>query len=288
LAIALHTFPNNLVILTEESVPTTQLNFLPDSPTSIPSLANIPEPQYIWNKTYGGDLWRWKSWSSDTWDGTQISVNVSGLGLGEYDFMITLYDGSSNSVSDTVGVSVVDTTHPSIDHPPDFGYLEGVTGNRITWATSDLHPEFFTVFKDGIMYRSRSWDGAYITITVDGLPAGEHNFTIVVRDTSGNSVSNTVIITVESAGLVMSPEVLAGMLSFGAAIISVVGGLIAHRRRQAEDAAKREALVLKTPEESGEPSTIEEILDALAPEKEPEDSAELDDMPEVEPEDEES
>jgi hypothetical protein len=81
------------------------------------------------------------------------------------------------------------------------------------------------------------------------------------------------------------------MLSLGAAIVSVVGGLVAHRRRQAEDAAKKEVAQPTLPEEpegSEEPSTTEELLESLLPEKEPEESAELDDMPEVESEDEES
>jgi len=47
---------------------------------------------------------------SGVWDGLPITVNVDGLTAGTYEYKLTVYDGDSNSVSDTVFVFVTTAT----------------------------------------------------------------------------------------------------------------------------------------------------------------------------------
>lgn len=47
---------------------------------------------------------------SDTWDGKSISINVDGLEVGVYNYTIVVFDGSGNSVGDTVIVIVTESS----------------------------------------------------------------------------------------------------------------------------------------------------------------------------------
>ncbi len=134
--------------------------------------------------------------ASVSWDGSSITVEVDGLSVGIYNYTIVVYDISGNWVSDEVIVTVIDTTPPMIDHPDDVEYVVGTTGHSITWSPSDAHPSHHVVYRNGTEVASVSWDGSSILVNVDDLSVGVYNYTIVVYDTSGNWVSDIVIVTV--------------------------------------------------------------------------------------------
>jgi hypothetical protein len=135
---------------------------------------------------------------SDDWDGGNITLSLDDLDLelGEYNFTIVVYDIGGNSVTDTVWVTVLDGTPPEIDSPADVEYEEGETGNSITWTPTDSHPASYTIYKDGVIHQSGDWNGSAITISVDGLSAGNYNYTLVVTDIGGNTATDTVMVTV--------------------------------------------------------------------------------------------
>ncbi|MHA1881655.1 MAG: hypothetical protein ACTSUO_01235, partial [Candidatus Thorarchaeota archaeon] len=134
--------------------------------------------------------------ASASWDGNAITVEVDGLSVGLYNYTIVVYDTSGNWVRDTVILTVVDTTIPTIDHPADIYYEEGISGNTIIWTPSDAHPFHYVVYLNGTEVISDSWNGSLIIVEVDGLSVGVYNYTIVVYDTSGNSVSDANLIIV--------------------------------------------------------------------------------------------
>ncbi len=71
---------------------------------------------------------------SESWDGSSITVNVDGLGVGVYNYTIVVYDTSGNCASDTVFVIVppqtttstttttTSTTTTTLDEPGTFDY----------------------------------------------------------------------------------------------------------------------------------------------------------------------
>ncbi|MFQ5832657.1 MAG: hypothetical protein ACE5H4_08150 [Candidatus Thorarchaeota archaeon] len=130
-----------------------------------------------------------------------ISVSLDGLILGIYNFTSIVYDVGSNSVSDTVFVTVVDGTPSVLDSPLDVSYNEGQTGNSITWNPSDLHPSSYVVFIDAQVIASGSWNDTSETITlnVDGLSLGTHNYTLLVTDVGSNSASDQVDVIVSAS-----------------------------------------------------------------------------------------
>lgn len=90
-----------------------------------------------------------------------------------------------------------DSETPVIFNPPDdLEYVEGSVGNTIRWVPMDNTPHSFIVLQNGTIFRSGRWYGSAITIYVDNLEVGVHNFTLVVNDTSENYVSDTVFVFV--------------------------------------------------------------------------------------------
>ncbi|MFQ5832796.1 MAG: hypothetical protein ACE5H4_08855, partial [Candidatus Thorarchaeota archaeon] len=142
-----------------------------------------------------GILVRSGAWNSSS---EVITISVSGLVVGQYNFTIVVYDIGSNSATDMVLVSVSDGTSPVIDSPSDVTYNEGDTGNSITWSPSDLHPSLYDVFRNGTLIHSSAWNSTSetITISVDGLPFGVFNYTIVVTDIGDNTASDQVMVIV--------------------------------------------------------------------------------------------
>ena len=159
----------------------------------------------IWNPTdlnpfsyeilRNGDLLLAGYWNSSA---EPISICIDGLSIGEYNYTVTVVDAFSNTASDSVSVTVEDVTAPEVDHPDDREILLGEEGHFISWHPSDTHPDSYTIFLEDIQIRAGSWNSSEETITVslDYLTIGLHNYTLLVRDTTGNAASDTVLITV--------------------------------------------------------------------------------------------
>ncbi len=139
--------------------------------------------------------------ASGLWNGSQISVSVDGLSLGCYNYTLVVYDEAGHSTVDTVFVTVVDGTAPTINHPPDVNYIEGTTGNMIIWNPSDAHPARYEIYRNGSLLWSGQWDGWGIAVNVNGLPAGVYNYTLVVYDVAGNPAVDTVFVRVIPNGI---------------------------------------------------------------------------------------
>ncbi|MFX0107052.1 MAG: hypothetical protein ACFE7R_02105 [Candidatus Hodarchaeota archaeon] len=133
---------------------------------------------------------------SGVWNGTDLRVRLDGLGLGVYLFHLFINDTSGNIAEDEVTVTIADLITPTIDHPSDIWFLEGVVGNIITWSPDDLFPDEYIIYLNGIEVESEDWDGSSISYSVDGLAVGFHNLTVVAIDTSGNFAVDSVQIGV--------------------------------------------------------------------------------------------
>jgi hypothetical protein len=153
-------------------------------------------PDTVWVEVYDGTAPTIDSPSSES-----ISVSVDGLGLGVYNLTIVVYDSSGFTAIDTVYVTVQDGTAPLIDEPSDGFYPDGETGHNITWSPSDLHPVSYIVYKNGTLEISGTWNatGESITVFLDGLIIGLHNFTLVVTDIGGYTAYDVVWVTIFNA-----------------------------------------------------------------------------------------
>ncbi len=176
-----------------------------------------------------GTLFSSGSWSS----GVGIAYDIDGLSEGTYNFTIALMDVDGFSVSDTVWVTVTPAhtpTPPSINHPADITYIEGTTGYSIVWTGTDDNPSTYSIYRDGTLFSSGSWSsGVGIAYDIDGLSEGTYNFTIVLFDTDGLSVSDTVLVTILESET--SSTVNVGYSSLAMVVLVSLVSLVLYRKK---------------------------------------------------------
>ncbi|MHA2401637.1 MAG: hypothetical protein ACXADH_01490, partial [Candidatus Kariarchaeaceae archaeon] len=180
-----------------------------------PILVSHPENYTYREFTSGNDL-IWELFDSDPkgydiyfegtkvdagfWDTTTpIIYNVDGLGLGEYNVTMFAYDLEGHTKMDTVFVTVIDGTPPVFSQiANDMIYAFGSTGNQLLWnATDELLPGSYKIWQDNSLVDFGPWaNPTLISMQTDGLPLGNHNFTVEVFDAADNVIRITAFVTV--------------------------------------------------------------------------------------------
>ncbi len=171
---------------------------------------------------------------SGTWaSGTPVAWNASGLGIGSYNLSIVAIDGLGGLVQDEVNVLVVNGI-PVISILADLAYVQGATGNQISWTIVDASTGScsYTILRDGASEATGSWDsGTPVIMNVDGLVPGVYNFTIIVIDGLGGSSADTVLVTVKEGVLGIETSMFV-LITAGAAGGIVVIGLLSRSSKQ--------------------------------------------------------
>ncbi len=135
-------------------------------------------------------------WINSDWNGSNIIINVDGLDVGINTISITVNDRVGYYSTDSLQVTVTEPPAPEINHPSDIEYSEGSTGSSIVWTPTDSNPDSYRILRNGTELESGDWDGSTIEIDVDGLSLGVYNYTLIVNNTKGVSVSDIVFVTV--------------------------------------------------------------------------------------------
>ncbi len=161
--------------------------------------------------------------SSGNWvSGEAIIVQGYKSSLGQYNYSIVVKDSAGKTASDSCLVIIEDTTIPVL-----HGNYLNDTG-IITWSAYDKNPESYDIYKGGELVSSGSWvSGGDISIVADIPDEGFYNYTIVIRDSSGNVNSNSIIISApvygNNGGGVVTPFpwMIILLIIIGIAIITV-------------------------------------------------------------------
>lgn len=151
---------------------------------------------------------------TDSWNGSTIGINVDGLSVGTYNYTLIVYDTSDLSASDTVLVTVIDTTAPIINHPDDIQYVVESMSQTINWTVSDLNPNSYEIYRNESIVASDIWSSGNINYDVGNLAVGSYNFTILVFDTSDNEASDTVFVTITSSDTTITDTTITTTTSF--------------------------------------------------------------------------
>nr|MDO8112701.1 hypothetical protein [Candidatus Sigynarchaeota archaeon] len=92
----------------------------------------------------------------------------------------------------------------AITHYPDLSYACGSTGHQLSWTlytgAGSLTQRDYTIYMNGTLNRTAQWtaspSGFLISTSIDGLPVGKHNITIVAGLIDGDVVQDTTYVTV--------------------------------------------------------------------------------------------
>ena len=148
--------------------------------------------------TLNGLVYEQEDWSSST-----IGVDLDSFGVGQYDFQLTIYDTTGNSMeSCIVTVNIVDTTDPifNLPLPQDKTFEAGTTGNGIIWDAWDLHSSSYHIIQDpdgaANEITSGIWVSGPIEFSLDYLDPGSYVFRIIISDESSNEVFDDVEVVV--------------------------------------------------------------------------------------------
>ncbi len=139
-----------------------------------------------------------------TWgSGSSITYNIpDGFAIGSYTYEIEVLDKYGRPNTDTVTISVVDSTDPIITGTPAPLTVEyGYTGQSFSWTATDLNPDFYQIEKldTGTVVGPTGWSsGGLVTYNIpDGLGVGTYTYLITFQDDYYNTDTDTVDFTVE-------------------------------------------------------------------------------------------
>ncbi len=160
--------------------------------------ANTQDPTYT--VFQNGSVW---GTSGQLWTTGQIvSINISSLAEGSYNFTIIADDGLQGITSDEVLVTVFSSnTEITIEGITTISYELGKTNNVLHWNITDVTTQdpWYTIYKNDSVLGTQNlpWaSGTNVTISIDNLAEGTHNFTIVAFDGLGLNKSHQVLVTV--------------------------------------------------------------------------------------------
>ncbi len=148
-----------------------------------------------------------------------ISFGVDGLGIGMHNFTVVVNDGLGCFASDTIWVTVLNHV-PFVVSPEDEAFSVGATGHVLSWTVIDLDviTGTYSVYRNTSQLVSGMWtSGSPFNISLDNLVVGHYNYTIVVLDGLGGTLSDTACVTVLNAfpAITSPPDVSFSVGSLG-------------------------------------------------------------------------
>ena len=189
------------------------------------------EDPYFWGYSWEDDDWEYAM------DGLRLTVHVDFLKVDGCLAHHTMETTNITTEEKTGELSLermdieqyTDRTAPTLNHPANIEYILGATGNSINWTLSEEHPVSYQVWRNSALVKDGDWNttSEQVTVIVDGLDVGVYNYTIMVTDIAGYTVTDEVTVTVV-AELITPTMVL--MLLGAAAVIIVVVVVIRKRR----------------------------------------------------------
>ncbi|MCY3412494.1 MAG: hypothetical protein INQ03_12725 [Candidatus Heimdallarchaeota archaeon] len=128
-----------------------------------------------------------------------ITITTGSLTLGQHTYRVDVNGTDGELESDTVQVTVQDTTAPTlVSSPSDITCYADSIDIILAWNVSDLLANTYEIYQDDVLINSGTWiNYENVTETVNSsLTLGVYKFTIIAFDTSLNTVSHDVWITI--------------------------------------------------------------------------------------------
>ncbi len=109
--------------------------------------------------------------------------------------------------------------YSTITHYPDLSYAGGSTGHLLSWTlytrAASLTVRYYYIYHNGTLNQTEEWtpspSGFPISVSIDGLPVGKNNVTIVAGLIDGDVVQDTTYVTVTNVQPVISMSSMAAV-----------------------------------------------------------------------------
>ncbi|MHA1169137.1 MAG: COG1470 family protein, partial [Candidatus Hodarchaeales archaeon] len=139
------------------------------------------------------------SWQNNTAE--NLEIDSLPLELGDNSLQLRLYDLAGKVFLYNWTLVLNDIDDPLIVEEPENMLLFEHNISEVTspfWMVEDLNPGNFTIFWNGSVIDYGIWTAGNnsVTLNIENLGKGIHEFHIVFNDTTGNEVSSTFVITV--------------------------------------------------------------------------------------------
>ena len=120
--------------------------------------------------------------------------------IGSYQVKLVATDQNLNSVQDIITIRFYEDTYPVIEGPADLEFYYTETGYSLSWNVTDDYLNQYTITDNDevVISGDINPDNPVITISLNGLDIGAHNFTLAANDTSGNTSYDSVIVIVNA------------------------------------------------------------------------------------------
>ncbi|MBN2228500.1 MAG: hypothetical protein JW779_02830 [Candidatus Thorarchaeota archaeon] len=141
------------------------------------------------------------SWVNSTYDYVyNVSAAFPKFIIGVYEIKLVAYDQNNNFAEDVVSLRLYENITPVIESPDPVEFFFSETGYTLSWTVIDDYPSKYNITDNNETYASGSIDPIepIISISLNGLAIGIHNFTIYVNDTSNNIAMSSVLVTVKA------------------------------------------------------------------------------------------
>ncbi|MGY5863544.1 MAG: hypothetical protein RTV41_03010 [Candidatus Thorarchaeota archaeon] len=139
------------------------------------------------------------SWVNTTYEYVyNVSASFPEFIIGEYEIKLLAFDMNSNFAEDVMTIRLYENVTPVIEGPDPIEFYFSETGQTLSWNVTDDYIDAYDITRNEQDYANGTIDpdNPEITISLDGLEIGVHNFTLYANDTSGNTASDSVLITV--------------------------------------------------------------------------------------------
>jgi hypothetical protein len=147
-------------------------------------------------------------------NGLFLQLNTTNLEQGRFIFTVLILDdaGGFPPFTDTIVVyiesTIIDDTTPIITSIEDFSIEYGRDALVLSWLVLDEHPASYKIYQDDKEIISDAWNiDSPIMYVNETLGVGSYNFTIEAFDIVGNSVLDTVMVTVEDTMFPSVPKI---------------------------------------------------------------------------------
>ncbi len=136
-------------------------------------------------------------WSESSYD---YVLNVSEYSIGTYTIRLEAEDQKGHISEDTITLRIFENVTPTVSHPDDVSFYYTETGYSIQWNATDDHIDKYVITRNGDEIASGlvNPEEPFITVSLDDLEIGVYTYILTVNDTSGNTATDSVVVTVKA------------------------------------------------------------------------------------------